>query len=131
MKTNESCDHLLARRKPSKVATKTHPRSDSDSQANREISPSKDSIKATEDLALAAFSSGLKLAAAFGTVAAKTASLALASIATGADKFSELVKQEALRSQKAGAQRPARKPRMKSNRRATRSSALPNTKRRN
>ncbi len=54
---------------------------------------------------LAAFASGLKLAAAFGTVAAKTTSLALASIATGADKFSELVKQEALRSQKSNAQR--------------------------
>jgi len=38
----------------------------------------------------------LKLAAAFGTVAAKTTGLALASLATGADKFSELVKKEAL-----------------------------------
>ena len=47
---------------------------------------------------MAAFSSGLKLAAAFGTVAAKTAGLALASLASGADKFSELVKEEALRS---------------------------------
>ena len=49
---------------------------------------------------MAAFASGLKLAAAFGTVAAKTAGLALASLATGADKFSELVKEEALRSYK-------------------------------
>ena len=47
---------------------------------------------------MAAFSSGLKLAAAFGTVAAKTAGLALASLASGADKFSELVREEALRS---------------------------------
>ncbi len=47
---------------------------------------------------MAAFSSGLKLAAAFGTVAAKTAGLALESLASGADKFSELVKEEALRS---------------------------------
>src|SRR3989441_12078767 len=101
MKTNDPCDHLLSRRKSRKVATRT--RSNSDSQGNRETSPPKDSIKAAEDLALAAFASGLKLAAAFGTVAAKTTSLALASIATGADKFSELVKQEALKSQKANA----------------------------
>jgi hypothetical protein len=47
---------------------------------------------------MAAFASGLKLAAAFGTVAAKTAGLALASLASGADKFSELVKEEARRS---------------------------------
>jgi hypothetical protein len=49
---------------------------------------------------MAAFASGLKLAAAFGTVAAKTAGFALASMASGADKFSELVKEEALRSYK-------------------------------
>src|SRR5712664_4497322 len=121
MKTNESCDHLLARRKPSKVATKTHPRSNNESQDNREISPSKESIKAAEDLALAAFASGLKLAAAFGTVAAKTASLALASIATGADKFSELVKQEALRSQRANARKTSPKQRrMNGNKRTMR-----------
>jgi hypothetical protein len=47
---------------------------------------------------MAAFASSLKLAAAFGTVAAKTAGLALASLASGADKFSELVKEEAKRS---------------------------------
>ena len=47
---------------------------------------------------MAAFASGLKLAAAFGTVAAKTAGLALQSMASGADKFSQLVKEEALRS---------------------------------
>jgi hypothetical protein len=95
----------LARRKSRKVAPRTQIRSNSESLGNREISPSKESIKAAEDLALAAFASGLKLAAAFGTVAAKTTSLALASIATGADKFSELVKQEALRSQKRHVQR--------------------------
>jgi len=98
MKNNDPCDYLLARRKSRKVAPTARTRSNSNSQGNRETSPSKDSIKAAEDLALAAFASGLKLAAAFGTVAAKTTSLALASIATGADKFSELVKQEALKS---------------------------------
>ena len=103
MKTDKPCDNLLARRKARKVAPRARTRSNNNSQGNREISPSKESIKAAEDLALAAFASGLKLAAAFGTVAAKTTSLALASIATGADKFSELVKQEALKSQKADA----------------------------
>ena len=58
--------------------------------------PTVDAIKAAEQVALSAFGSGLKLAAAFGTVAAKTTGLALASLATGADKFSELVKKEAL-----------------------------------
>ncbi len=61
-----------------------------------------EAFKAAEQMALAAFGSGLKLAAAFGTVAAKTTSLALASLATGADKFSEMVKKEALDSSKAG-----------------------------
>src|SRR5437763_13902622 len=103
MKTDKPCDNLLARRKARKVAPRARTRSNNNSQGNREISPSKESIKAAEDLALAAFASGLKLAAAFGTVAAKTTSLAFASIATGADKFSELVKQEALKSQKAHA----------------------------
>src|SRR2546422_10254000 len=60
--------------------------------------PTVDAIKAAEQVALSAFGSGLKLAAAFATVAAKTTGLALASLATGADKFSELVKEEALRS---------------------------------
>ncbi len=59
---------------------------------------SEDAIKAGEQIAMAAFASSLKLAAAFGTAAAKTAGLALASLATGADKFSKLVKEEALRS---------------------------------
>src|SRR6267378_1155841 len=115
MKANESCDYLLAKRKSRKVASRVRTRSNDNPQGNHEISSSKESIKAAEDLALAAFASGLKLAAAFGTVAAKTTSLALASIATGADKFSELVKQEALRSQKANAQRTARKARTRSN----------------
>src|SRR5579864_2544926 len=60
---------------------------------------SEEAIKAGEQIAMVAFASGLKLAAAFGTVAAKTAGLALASLASGADKFSELVKEEALRTQ--------------------------------
>ena len=59
---------------------------------------SEEAIKAGEQIAMAAFASGLKLAAAFGTAAAKTAGLALASLATGADKFSKLVKEEAMRS---------------------------------
>ncbi len=59
---------------------------------------SDDAIKAAERVALSAFASGLRMAAVFGTVAAKTTSLALASLATGADKFSELVRKEALSS---------------------------------
>ena len=111
----------MARRKSRKVATKTNPRSKSGSQGNSEISSSKESIKAAEELALAAFASGLKLAAAFGSVAAKTTSLALASIATGADKFSELVKQEALRSQKTNAKGTSPKQRkMNGNKRTAR-----------
>jgi hypothetical protein len=120
MKTNDSCDHLLAPRKSRKVATKTHLRSNNDSQGNREFSASKESIKAAEDLALAAFASGLKLAAAFGTVAAKTTSLALSSIATGADKFSELIKQEALKSQKTHPQKTAQAARARGNRKINR-----------
>jgi hypothetical protein len=121
MKTNKSCDHLLARRRSRKVASRAQTRSDNNSQGNHEISSSKESIKAAEDLALAAFASGLKLAAAFGTVAAKTTSMALASIATGADRFSELVKQEALKSQKASAKRRSPKQRnMNSNKRTVR-----------
>jgi hypothetical protein len=109
-------DHILARSKSRKVALRTRSRSNSNSLNNRDILPSKESIKAAEDLALAAFASGLKLAAAFGTVAAKTTSLALASIATGADKFSELVKQEALKSQKTRSQKTSRVSHPKRNR---------------
>lgn len=76
------------RNRPKRANASRKPRTDS----------SEDAIKAGERIALAAFSSGLKLAAAFGTVAAKTAGLALASLASGADKFSELVKEEALQS---------------------------------
>jgi hypothetical protein len=119
MEINKPCDHLLARRKSRKVATKNRSRSNNNSQGNSESSPSKESIKAAEDLALAAFASGLKLAAAFGTVAAKTTSLALASIATGADKFSELVKQEAMKS--AASRSRAVSPRNGRSRRRTRS----------
>ncbi len=57
-----------------------------------------EAIKAAEDVALAAFASGLKLAAAFGSVAAKTTGFALESLAIGADKFSELVRAEAMKS---------------------------------
>src|SRR5213596_2720022 len=120
MKTDKPCDNLLARRKARKVAPRARTRSNNNSQGHRETSPSKDSIKAAEDLAFAAFASGLKLAAAFGTVAAKTTSLALASIATGADKFSELVKQEALKSQKANSRRTGRASRARGNGRITR-----------
>src|SRR5947199_9046162 len=122
MKTDQPCDNLLARRKARKVAPKARIRSNNYSRSNREISPSKESIKAAEDLALAAFASGLKLAAAFGTVAAKTTSLALASIATGADKFSELVKQEALKSQKAHAHETIPVPPARGRKRARRES---------
>jgi len=48
-----------------------------------------------EEAAFAALGSGLRIAAALSTVAAKTASFALASLASGADKFAELVKEEA------------------------------------
>src|SRR5216684_8721646 len=124
MKTNKPRDYLLAPRRARKAAPRARSRSNRNSQGNSEISSSKESIKAAEELALAAFASGLKLAAAFGTVAAKTTSFALASIATGADRFSELVKQEALRSQKTTAKRTARKPRTKNNRTPTRSSTV-------
>src|SRR5207245_2975115 len=67
------------------------------SRTKRQVS-SEDAIKPGEQIAMAAFASSLKLAAAFGTAAAKTAGLALASLASGADKFSKLVKEEALRS---------------------------------
>ena len=87
------------------------------SEARRSVdATSKDAIKAAEEVALAAFGSGLRIAAAFGTVAAKTTSLALASLATGADKFSELVKKEALSSAKSN--RPAH-PKAKSRRKRT------------
>jgi hypothetical protein len=123
MELNGPCDYLLAQRKARKVALKTRSRSHNNSRGNSVSSPSKESIKAAEDLALAAFASGLKLAAAFGTVAAKTTSLALASIATGADKFSELVKQEALRSQRTNAHKTSQVSHPRRNRRISRREA--------
>ncbi len=63
---------------------------------------SDDVIKAAERVALSAFASGLRMAAVFGTVAAKTTSIALASLAEGAGKFSELVKKEAIGSSSRG-----------------------------
>ncbi len=84
-------------------------------------SASKDAIKAAEQVALAAFGSGLRLAAAFGAVAAKTTSLALASLATGADKFSDLVKKEALNS---GGRKKMPSPRTRSTRRKTEKAVL-------
>src|SRR5215470_12676787 len=68
--------------------------------AEKPSAVTEDAIKAAEEVALAAFASGLKLAAAFGTVAAKTTSFALNSLATGADKFSDLVKSEVMQSTK-------------------------------
>jgi hypothetical protein len=99
----------LARRKARKAQNGRAARPKVRSPNNGEISASKESIKAAEDLALTAFASGLKLAAAFGTVAAKTTSLALASIATGADKFSELIRQESMRSGAARSQTRSRR----------------------
>ncbi len=78
------------------------------SSDDRSSGPSIDAIKAAEEMALAAFASGLKIAAAFGTVAAKTTSLALESLATGADKFSEMVKNEALSSGRANTRRTSK-----------------------
>jgi hypothetical protein len=73
-------------------------RTQTPTRSNKTSDSSTDTIKAAEEVALSAFASGLRLAAAFGTVAAKTTSLALASLASGADTFSELVKKEALAS---------------------------------
>jgi hypothetical protein len=84
-----------SRSRSGRGARSTHLRKGS--RTNNQVS-SEEAIKAGEQIAMAAFASGLKLAAAFGTVAAKTAGLALASLASGADKFSELVKEEARRS---------------------------------
>lgn len=103
--------------KKSNSSIKTARRTAEGIQSNPTVST--DAIKAAEQMALAAFGSGLKLAAAFGSVAAKTTSLALASLATGADKFSEMVRKEALDSSKLKTgTRPSRK--RISNRRKTR-----------
>jgi len=98
---------------PRRVAAKSRARRTVDPPSNAQNSKSKESIKAAEELALAAFASGLKLAAAFGTVAAKTTSFALESIATGANKFSELVRDETLRSQGNHLGKIARRPHKK------------------
>ena len=82
--------HRKTKRTRSRGSRREHSRQ---SQAAAE-----DAIKTAEEVALAAFASGLKIAAAFGTVAAKTTSFALNSLATGADKFSDLVKAEAMQS---------------------------------
>src|SRR5437667_11840500 len=60
---------------------------------NQRVS-SEDAIKAGEQIAMAALASGLKLAAALGTVAATTAKLAFSSVATGADEFSKMIQEE-------------------------------------
>ena len=60
----------------------------------QELTP-EEASRMAEEAAFAALGSGLRIAAALGTVAAKTASFALASLASGADKFAELVKEEA------------------------------------
>lgn len=65
-------------------------------QSTNEPNP-EEIIRAAEKMAMAAFGSGLKLAAAFGAATAKSASLALESLASGAGKFSELVTKETLK----------------------------------
>ena len=104
----------MARR--AKRTRKTDSRRNTNGSRGRAREPSAEAIKAAEQVALSAFASGLKLAAAFGTVAAKTTSLALASLATGADKFSELVKKEALASGHKPSELGVEPPRTRSNR---------------
>ena len=65
-----------------------------ESQTTNQRVSSEDAIKAGEQLAMAALASGLKLAAALGTVAATTAKLAFSSVATGADEFSKMIQEE-------------------------------------
>ena len=120
MKNYEHLDLLLARAKSRRAQSGNATRPKAAKSDRGEISASRESIKAAEELALAGFASGLKLAAAFGTVAAKTTSLALASIATGADKFSELIRQETMKSQKSDSHNGERAPRRKSDRRLRR-----------
>ncbi|OLD44660.1 hypothetical protein AUI51_01260 [archaeon 13_1_40CM_2_52_4] len=92
MHTLPKTSHSIATHNSRKKLTKRNRR------RNDQRVSSEDAIKAGEQIAMTAFGSSLKLAAAFGTAAAKTAALALASLATGADKFSKLVSEEALRS---------------------------------
>jgi len=63
-------------------------------QSKKQELTAEEASRMAEEAAFAALGSGLRIAAALGTVAAKTASLALASLASGADKFAELVKEE-------------------------------------
>src|SRR5215470_15549966 len=79
---------------------RTYPRTSRPEPTKQSQAVTEDAIKTAEEVALAAFASGLKIAAAFGTVAAKTTSFALNSLATGADKFSDLVKSEVMQSTK-------------------------------
>ena len=65
-----------------------------ESQTTNQRVSSEDAIKAGEQIAMAALASGLKLAAALGTVAATTAKLAFTSVATGADEFSKMIQEE-------------------------------------
>jgi hypothetical protein len=92
-KHNRMANSSRAKSRRNMTSTRTGQKSP---RRNRQVS-SEEAIKAGEQIAMAAFASGLKLAAAFGTVAAKTAGLALTSLASGANKFSELVKEEARR----------------------------------
>jgi len=64
-------------------------------QSRKQELTAEEASRMAEEAAFAALGSGLRIAAALGTVAAKTASFALASLASGADKFAELVKEEA------------------------------------
>src|SRR6058998_3628381 len=64
-------------------------------QSKKQELTTEEASRMAEEAAFAALGSGLRIAAALGTVAAKTASFALASLASGADKFAELVKEEA------------------------------------
>lgn len=64
-------------------------------QSRKQELTAEEASRMAEEAAFAALGSGLRIAAALGTVAAKTASFALASLASGADKFAELIKEEA------------------------------------
>ena len=89
---------LMAKQSSAAKSARTRVKRSAADPAEKPGAATEDAIKAAEEVALAAFASGLKLAAAFGTVAAKTTSFALESLATGADKFSDLVRTEAMRS---------------------------------
>jgi len=86
----------MARQSSAAKGARTRVKRSAADPAEKPGAATEDAIKAAEEVALAAFASGLKLAAAFGTVAAKTTSFALESLAIGADKFSDLVRTEAM-----------------------------------